>query len=120
LLMIRPTDERGISPADEDTYRKLVDKLHQDTQDKLTVQDFLATPQLRDVLASKDGKAIILPVSFPGAATAPSRTAYVSGPEATLAEATEMAMEDAHFIEIGTVVAVLIILFIIYRNLVTM
>jgi putative drug exporter of the RND superfamily len=140
LLMILLTDEKGITPADEDVYRKLVEKLHQDTQDKLTVQDFLATPQLRDVLASKDGKAIILPVSFPGAATAPSTiasfhhvkdiakqvtagtslTAYVSGPEATLAEATEMAMEDAHFIEIGTVVAVLIILFIIYRNLVTM
>ncbi|WP_369807321.1 RND family transporter [Mycobacterium sp. 852002-51057_SCH5723018] len=140
LLMILLTDEKGITPADEDVYRKLVDELHKDTQDKLTVQDFLANPQMREVLASKDGKAFILPVSFPGAATAPSTiasyhhvkdiakkvtagtslTAYASGPEATLADATEMAMEDAHFIEIGTVLAVLLILFVIYRNLVTM
>lgn len=140
LLMILLTDEKGITPADEDVYRKLVDELKNDAQDKLTVQDFLATPQMREVLASKDGKAFILPVTFPGAATAPSTiagyhrvkdiakrvtagtslTAYASGPEATLADATEMAMEDAHFIEIGTVLAVLIILFIIYRNLVTM
>ena len=140
LLMILLSDENGISPADEAVYAKLVDKLHQDKSDKLTVQDFLNTPQMREVLASKDGKAFILPVSFPGAATAPSTiagyhhvkdiakqvtagtslTAYVSGPEATLADATEMAMEDAHFIEIGTVVAVLLILFMIYRNVVTM
>lgn len=140
LLMILLTDENGISPADEGLYRKLVDKLHQDTQDKMTVQDFLTTPQMREVLASKDGKAFILPVSFPGAATAPTTiagykhvkeiakevtsgstlTAYVSGPLATIADATEMAQEDAHFIEIGTVASVLIILFIIYRNVVTM
>lgn len=140
LLMILLTDENGISPADEDVYRKLVDKLRQDTQDKLTVQDFLSTPQMREVLASKDGKAFILPVSFPGAATSPttvagykhvkevakqvtagtSLTANVSGPLATIADATEMAQEDAHFIEIGTVLSVLIILFIIYRNVVTM
>ncbi|ORW33460.1 hypothetical protein AWB91_07790 [Mycobacterium paraense] len=140
LLMILLTDENGISPADEAVYAKLVDKLHQDKADTMTVQDFLTTPQMREVLASKDGKAFILPVSFPGAATAPttiagyhhvkdiakqvtegtSLTAYVSGPLATLADATEMAMEDAHFIEIGTVAAVLIILFLIYRNVVTM
>ncbi|WP_084454037.1 MMPL/RND family transporter [Mycobacterium interjectum] len=140
LLMILLTDENGISPADEAVYAKLVDKLHQDKADTMTVQDFLTTPQMREVLASKDGKAFILPVSFPGAATAPttiagyhhvkdiakqvtagtSLTAYVSGPLATLADATEIAMEDAHFIEIGTVVAVLIILFMIYRNVVTM
>src|SRR5205814_1152263 len=75
LLMILLSDENGISPADEDVYRKLVDKLHQDTQDKMTVQDFLGTPQMREVLASKDGKAFILPVSFPGAATAPTTIA---------------------------------------------
>uniref|UniRef100_UPI0038CC17BE MMPL/RND family transporter n=1 Tax=Mycobacterium parmense TaxID=185642 RepID=UPI0038CC17BE len=140
LLMILLTDEHGISPADEDVYRKLVERLHEDKQDKMTVQDFLNTPQMREVLASKDGKAFILPVSFPGAGTDPvvvagyqrvkqiakevtkgtSLTANVSGPLATIADATAMAQEDAHFIEIGTVASVLIILFIIYRNVVTM
>ncbi|WP_082956414.1 RND family transporter [Mycobacterium sp. E787] len=140
LLMILLSDENGITPADEAVYAKLVDKLRQDKADKLTVQDFLTNPQMREVLASKDGKAFILPISFPGAGTAPSTiaayhhvkelakevtagttlTAHVSGPMATIADATEMALEDAHFIEIGTVVSVLLILFMIYRNIVTM
>jgi putative drug exporter of the RND superfamily len=140
LLLILLTDENGISPADEGVYAKLVDQLHQDKTDKMTVQDFLGTPQMREILASKDGKSFILPVSFPGAGTAPSTiagyhhvkdiakrvtagtsmTAYVSGPLASLADATEMALEDAHFIEIATVAAVLLILFMIYRNVVTM
>ncbi|WP_425436872.1 RND family transporter [Mycobacterium palustre] len=140
LLMIVLTDEKGITPADENTYRNLVEKLHQDKQDQVTVQDFLGSPQMREVLASKDGKAFILPVSFPGAPTSPvtiasykhvqaiakqatagtTMTAYVSGPLASIIDATEMAQEDAHFIEIGTVVSVLIILALIYRNVVTM
>jgi putative drug exporter of the RND superfamily len=139
-LMVLLTDEKGISPADEDVYRKLVDKLHQDTQDKLSVQDFLGTPEMRELLASKDGKAFILPVTIPGATTAPSTvaafyrvkqiisqtsagttlTAHVSGPAAIVVDATAMAEEDAHFIEIATVLSVLIILFVIYRNVVTM
>ena len=139
-LMVVLTDEKGISPADEDVYRKLVDKLHQDTQDKLSVQDFVGTPQMRELLASKDGKAFILPVTIPGATTAPSTlaafyrvkqiisqtsagttlTAHVSGPAAIVVDATAMAEEDLHFIEIATVLSVLIILFVIYRNVVTM
>ncbi len=131
---------RACRPPTRSTYRKLVEKLHQDKQDALTVQDIIATPQMREIMASKDGKAIILPVSFPGAGHAPSTiasykhvkdiakevtsgtslTAYVSGPEATIADATEMAEEDAHYIEIGTVISVLLILFMIYRNVVTM
>jgi RND superfamily putative drug exporter len=140
LLMIVLTDEKGLTPADEETYRKLVDRLHQDKQDKMTVQDFLGSPQMREVLASKDGKAVNMPISFPGDAGSPATlaafhnvtniakqatagttlNAYVSGPVATLADATEMAMEDAHFIEIATILAVLIILFVIYRNVITM
>ncbi len=134
------TDENGLTPADEDVYRKVVQSLQQDTQDKLGVQDFLSNPQMRDLLASKDGKAITLPIAFPDAAVAPATvaamhrvkdiikrdtagttlTAYVSGPAATVVDATAMAEEDAHFIEIATVISVLIILIIIYRNLVTM
>jgi putative drug exporter of the RND superfamily len=140
LLMIVLTDEKGLTAADEDVYRKLVGKLHEDTQDKMSAQDFLGSPEMREVFASKDGKAITLPVSFPDAAVAPttlaafhrvseiakqvtagtSVNAYVSGPVATLADATEMAMEDAHFIEIATVISVLVILFVIYRSVVTM
>ena len=134
------TDESGLTPADEDVYRKVVQSLQQDTQDKLGVQDILSNPQMRDILTSKDGKAITLPISFPDAAVSPSTvaafhrvkdivnqttqgttlTAYVSGPAATVVDATAMAQDDAHFIEIATVIAVLIILIVIYRNVVTM
>ena len=75
LALIILTDEKGITPADEDTYRKLVDKLHEDTQDKLGVQDFISTPPMREVLASKDGKAFNLPVTIPGEPTAPATLA---------------------------------------------
>jgi len=139
-LIVLLTDDKGISPADEDVYRQLVDKLHQDTQDKLSVQDFLTTPAMRELFVSKDGKAFILPVTIPGAATAPTTraafyrvkdiikqttagttlTANVSGPAAIVVDATAMAEEDAHFIEIATVLSVLIILFVIYRSVVTM
>lgn len=140
LLMIILTDEKGISPADEATYAKLVGALHADTADKLGVQDFISTPPMREVFESKDGKAINLPITIPSDATSPATlvtyktikgitkqvtagttlTANVTGPVATVADATEVALEDAHFIEIATILSVFIILFAIYRNLVTM
>jgi len=140
LLLVVLVDEKGLSPADLGVYGKLVDKLHEDTQDKMSVQDFIAAPQARELLASKDGKAINMPISFPDAATSPTTnaayhrvkeiakqvttgttlSAYVSGPVATLVDATELAQEDADFIAIATVLGVLIILFVIYRNVVTM
>ncbi|MFY2861644.1 RND family transporter [Mycobacterium sp. THU-M104] len=137
------TDEKGLTPADEGVYRKLVEKLQQDKQikqDKVAIQDVLKIPEMRELLVSKDGKAINLPVSFPGDGMAPATlaefshvkeiakqvtkgttlNAYLSGPEATIADMTAMTEEDAHFIEVTTVICVLVILFIIYRNVVTM
>jgi RND superfamily putative drug exporter len=138
--MILLTDENGITPADENVYRKLVAQLQQDKQDKLSVSDILAVPEMREILVSKDGKAINLPVGFPDAAVAAttraafhrvsaiakqltagtSLTANVSGPAATIVDVTEMAEQDTHFIEISTVLCVLVILFLIYRNVITM
>ncbi len=138
--LILLVDENGLTQADQDLYHKLVVELQQDKQDKLSVTDVLAIPEMRDILASKDGKAINLPVSFPDAGMSPSTLAafahvkdiakkvtagstlkaYASGPVATIADLTAMTMEDAHSIEIFTVIGVLLILFIIYRNIVTM
>ena len=44
MLLAVLTDEKGLGPADEKTYRTLVDKLRQDTRDVQSVQDFLSTP----------------------------------------------------------------------------
>ena len=81
MLIVLMQDERGITPADEAVYRKLVDKLHQDTQDKLSVQDLFSAPEMHDILASKDGKAFILPVTVPGDVQAPTTAAaFYQGP----------------------------------------
>lgn len=140
LLLVILTDEKGLSAADEDTYHKLIDNLRADTQDKMSVQDFLGTPQAREIFESKDKKAWNLPIQLPGeATTAESQAAlrnitaitkktvagttlnaYMSGPVATVADVQKIGEEDVQIIEAGTIISVLVILIIVYRNLVTM
>lgn len=57
LLLVLLTNENGLGPADEAVYRKLIENLRADTQDKISVQDFLAVPEMKELLASKDNKA---------------------------------------------------------------
>ena len=140
LLLLILTDENGMSPADEDTYRQLIDNLHQDKQDKISVQEFVSAPPLREILASKDNKAWNVPINIEGELLAPETqeaykhvaeivkktlagstlTAHYAGTVALAADATEIGQHDLHVIEIGTGLLVLGILFLVYRNLVTM
>lgn len=137
-VLVILTDENGLSPADLETYRTLVDKLHQEKD--LSVQDIISTPSLREILASKDNKAWNLPISIPTDVSDPvAQAAYVritdvvnktvagttlsahfAGGVASLADMNFIGMEDAHYIEIATVVSVLVILLMVYRNVVTM
>ena len=140
MLLVVLTNEKGLGPTDEQTYRTLVEKLRQDTSDVKTLQDFLSTPPLREILQSKDKKAWNLPVVLTGNLGAPeSRPAYkhvadiakrtvagstltanVTGPAATVADLTEIGEHDMHVIEIGTAIMVFAILLIVYRNPITM
>ncbi|MGB6514204.1 MAG: MMPL family transporter [Mycobacterium sp.] len=140
MLLVVLTDEKGLGPADEKTYRALVDKLRQDTKDVQTVQDFLGTPQLREVLQSKDNKVWALPVVLNGDAGTPQAalgyqhageivkktvanstlTANLTGPAATTADLVNIGERDTHVIEAGITIMVLLILLIVYRNPVTM
>lgn len=140
LLFVVLTDEQGLSRSDESVYRNLVANLRQDTQDKILVQDFLSAPGLREVFESKDKKAWNLPVNFPGEGPATETqqafrrvadivrksvagttlTASLSGPVATIADFQRLGEEDSRIIEIGTAISVLAILFVVYRNVVTM
>lgn len=43
LLLVALINEKGLGPADEATYRKLVDALRDDVTDVESVQDFVAT-----------------------------------------------------------------------------
>jgi putative drug exporter of the RND superfamily len=140
VLLVVLSNEKGLAPADEGAYRELADTLRHDTRDVVMVQDFLSTPPLREVLASKDGKAWLLRVGVAGELGSPqsyaaylrvadlvkqgvagsSMTANLTGPAATVADLTDVGGRDRIHVEIAMVIMLLVVLLIIYRNPVTM
>ncbi|TGD89815.1 RND family transporter [Mycolicibacterium sp. CH28] len=140
LLLVVLTDERGLGPAHEATYRTLVKALRADSQDVVMVQDFVGTPALRSFLTSKDNKSWVLPVGLAGALGTPQSYAafnrvadivkqntagsplevHLSGPAATVADLTVAGQRDRLPIEIAIAVLVLVVLLVVYRNPVTM
>jgi putative drug exporter of the RND superfamily len=66
LLLVVLTDDKGLSPADETTYRNLADTLRKDTKNVVMLQDFISTPPLKSIVTSKDNKAWVLPVGVAG------------------------------------------------------
>src|SRR5882757_5722492 len=66
LLLVALINENGVGPADEVAYRKLVDAVHDDMTDVVSVQDFVNTPQLREFLTSQDKTTWVLPVGLAG------------------------------------------------------
>ena len=140
LLLVVLTDDKGLGPADEAAYRKLVDALRQDTRDVLMLQDFVSTPPLRSAVTSKDDKAWVLPVGVAGelgtprsyaafnqigdivkhAVTGTPLTAKLTGPAATVADLTVAGDRDRLPIELAIAVLVLIVLLVVYRSAVTM
>ena len=139
IALVVLTDEHGLTNADEDVYRTLVDTLHRDQRDVVMVQDFISQPPLRDVLASKDHKAWFIPVGIAGELGSPeSNAAYqrvvatvkqtvagstltvnMTGLTATVAEREELGLSDLRVIETATLVMVLLILIVVYRNFFT-
>lgn len=140
LLVVALINETGLTPADEQTYRKLVDALRDDVTDVVSVQDFYTTPQLRQFLTSEDKTTWVLPVSLEGELGTPrayeafTRVAdvikhytpdpplavYVTGPAATVADLTVAGERDRLPIELAIGVLVLLVLLVVYRNVVTM
>ena len=140
LLLVVLTDDKGLGPADEATYSKLVGALRQDNRDVLMLQDFVSTPPLRSTLTSKDNKAWVLPVGVAGELGTPRAhvafnhisdivkhgvtgtplTANITGPAATVADLTVAGERDRLPIELAIGVLVLIVLLVVYRSAVTM
>ena len=148
LLLVVLTDDKGLGPADEAAYRKLVDALRQDKRDVLMLQDFVSTPPLRSVVTSEDHKAWVLPVGVAGDLGTPrsyaafnqigdvvkhaleqaqahnpagtSLRADLTGPAATVADLTVAGDRDRLPIELAIAVLVLIVLLVVYRSAVTM
>jgi RND superfamily putative drug exporter len=140
LLLVVLTDDKGLRPADEAAYQKLVDALRRDTRDVLMLEDFVSTPPLRAALTSQDHKAWVLPVGVAGelgtprsyaafneisaivkhAVTGTSLTASLAGPAATVADLTIAGDRDRLPIELAIAVLVLTVLLAVYRSAVTM
>lgn len=140
LLVIAFINETGLVPADEVTYRNVVDALRDDVTDVVSVQDFVSTPQLRPFLTSEDKTTWVLPVSLEGELGTPrgfesfNRVAdivghnvgdgplavYVTGPAATVADLTVAGEQDRLPIEIAIALLVLAVLLLVYRSPVTM
>jgi len=140
ILLVVLTNEKGFTPDDEAVYRNLVSRLHAETDDVAALQDFITTPPLREVLVSKDNKAWLLPINIvgeiatPKAIAATKRTmqtvkdavagatlqAYTTGPAGTFNDIQDIGDRDRVTIEIATIVALLAILLMVYRNLLTM
>lgn len=140
LLLVVLTNEKGLGPADEAAYRKLVAALHEDSRNVVMLQDFVSTPPLRSALTSKDRKSWVLPVGLAGELGTPRSyaafkqvtgvvkqslagsplTANLTGPAATVADLTLAGEKDRLPIELAIAVLVLLVLLMVYRNPVTM
>ena len=140
VLLVVLTDDNGLNPSDLTTYRTLADKLRPDTRDIVMLQDFVSTPALREAMTSKDHKAWYVPMVLAGGLGTPelhaaygrvanivkqtvagsTLTANLTGPAATGDDLTYIGVRDMHVIETAVVLMVLSILFVIYRNPLTM
>ena len=140
VLLVVLTDDNGLNPSDLATYRALANNLRPDTRDIVLAQDFVHTPALREAMTSKDHKAWYLPMVLSGGVGTPelhegfgrvanivkksvegsTLTAHLTGPAATGDDLMYIGVRDMHVIETAVVVMVLLILFVIYRNFVTM
>lgn len=140
VLLVLLTNEKGLGPSDENTYRALADKLRRDTKDIVMLQDFVSAPALREVVTSKDHQAWYLPMVLAGGVGSPelhdaytrvaeivketvkgsTLKANLTGPAATGDDLNYIGVRDMHVIETAVVLMVLVILFVVYRNPVTM
>ncbi|MGW0158724.1 MMPL/RND family transporter [Mycobacterium sp. NPDC003323] len=140
LIAVVLVNEKGLTEADEATYRTLVDRLRARTDIVSSMQDFISIPEIRQAMTSKDGMAWNLPVSLYGSmGSGEGQAAYrdarkiieevtagttlkpsIVGAAATFEDVSKISLSDQVLIEISTVVTVLLILIIVYRNLVAM
>lgn len=140
ILLVVLTNENGFAAEDESVYRDLVGRLRAETDDVAALQDFVTTPPLREILVSKDNKAWLLPVNIVGDIASPKAIAatkramqtvketvagtnlqaYMTGPAGTFNDIQDIGDRDRITIEVATVVALLSILLMVYRNILTM
>lgn len=139
IALVVLTRDSGLTEADEDVYRTVVDALRANTTDVTMVSDFISQPPLRDVMESEDNQAWFIPVGIYGELGSPeSNEAYhrvvasveqaaagsdlevnLTGLTATVAERQELGLRDLRVIESVTIAVVLLILVVVYRSVAT-
>ena len=140
ILLVVLNKDSGFTKDDENLYRNLATRLRDQPEDVAALQDFITTPPLREVLASKDGKAWLIPVNITGELGTPKSTeaarramktvrdtvagtsvqAYLTGPAGTLSDIQDIGEHDRVRIELVTIIGLLVILLMVYRNPLTM
>jgi len=139
ILIVVMSDDQGLSPSDDNTYRALADKLRSDGQDVSSVEDFASTPALRQLMVSQDNKAFYMAVTLKAPAGSPESsdaykrvsqiveqttadsglTTHVTGQAAVIGDMSIVSARDMHMIEIATAIMVMVILLVIYRRPIT-
>ncbi len=139
ILVVVMSDDQGLKPADDETYRTLADKVRGDGQDVATVEDFVSTPALRQLMVSKDNKAFYMAVTLKAPAGSPESseayqrvsqiieqttagsalTTHVTGEAAVVGDMSIVSSRDMQLIGIATAIMVMVILLVIYRRPVT-
>ncbi|WP_264016113.1 MMPL/RND family transporter [[Mycobacterium] manitobense] len=139
VVVLTDKDKKDLGPADEATYREVATTLRADTDQVASVQDYLTTPPLRQLMVSKDNQAAYMAVILKAPAGSPeSSAAYkqitetvkhttegtglsadVTGQAAMMGDLSNIGEHDMHMIELATMILVLSILLVIYRRPVT-
>jgi RND superfamily putative drug exporter len=66
VLIVAMEDPAGLTPAAQQRYDRLLERLRADSEHVLLVQDLLADPVTKTQAVSADGKSWYLPVGGPG------------------------------------------------------
>ncbi|MBX8689330.1 hypothetical protein A5722_01635 [Mycobacterium vulneris] len=139
MLFVAMENPEGFTPDARARYDTLLQRLRDDHDHVLLVQDLLADQVTRTQALSKDGKAWYVPVGVAGTLGDPTAaesvqavraitdavfdrsdtTAHVTGPPATFSDQIAAAEHDLLFISIATAGLIALILLIVYRSLFT-
>ncbi|WP_396905678.1 MMPL family transporter, partial [Mycolicibacterium phlei] len=139
MLFVAMEDPAGLTPASQQRYDRLLQRLRADSEHVLLVQDLLADPITRTQAVSADGQSWYLPVGVTGTLGDPtaaesvnavrdmtaevfagsSTTAQVTGPPATFSDMIAAAEHDLLLISIATAAMIALILLIVYRSVFT-
>ena len=128
----------GISSADTDYYGKLVTRLGQHPDRVKFVQDYIAHPELKAAVSSKDGKALYIPIGLKASVGTPNAdsdapflrdlmkqdrpsdlSTYLTGDTAIIADFQKSIESSVSQTTVITLILLIVILLVIYRSPVT-